>query len=84
MKKYIYLLFLFFSFASFSAVFGSVKVQGKVIRYDKKTVTLSNDQKTITFPREVFPKSVPLRTGYSATAVFKNMEELEKALSIKK
>ena len=84
MKICQYLLLLFFSFASFSAVFGSVKVQGKVIKYDQKTVTLSNDKKTITLPRGFFAKSAPLRTGYSATAVFKNIEELEKALNTKK
>lgn len=67
----IYYVLLSFQYA-FSGIVGDTKITGRVLKYDKHTVTLSQyrDQK-VTVPRSSLKKNFKkLKTGIIATAVF--------------
>ena len=57
---------------AFSGIIGDVEITGRVLKYDKKTVTLSHYRdKKVTVPRSSLKKSFKkLKTGIVATAVF--------------
>ena len=67
---------VFFSFFIFAGTRGPIIVTGKVVEYDKDTVTLSQmvEQKVIV-PRNLIPKQFKLETGKKVSAFF-NPEEI--------
>ena len=71
MKKILLYLSLLLSFYSYAVVFGPVEVSGKVIKYDKKTVTLKQKKGIITVPKGAIKKDKDIRTGNTVTAFIK-------------
>ena len=71
---------LLFSFQyAFSGIVGDTQITGRVLKYDKKTVTLSQYRnKKVTVPRSSLKKSSKkLKTGMMATAVFSAEEIMD-------
>ena len=68
-----YLLLLLFPQFGFSAVGPTVEVFGKIIRYDRKKVTISQEDQRgkskITVPKESIPKHFKIQTGQCVYAV---------------
>lgn len=57
-------LFVFLSFSGHGMIVGDVKIEGTVIKYNKKTVTLKTSQgKRIKIPRRAVPRKFKLKTG---------------------
>ena len=78
MKILLFILILPSVFFSFAGTRGPIIVTGKVVEYDKDTVTLSQmvEQKVIV-PRHLIPKQFKLETGKKVSAFF-NPEEISK------
>ena len=68
--KYIIMTFCLLSFYSASgAVVGNIKTSGKVVKYNKQTVTLIQEEGgRIEVPRKFIPKHYKIKTGYIVTA----------------
>ena len=69
-----------FSFQyAFSGIVGDTKITGKVLKYDKKTVTISQYRdKKVTVPRSALKKKFKkLKTGQIVTAVFSAEEIMD-------
>ena len=70
--------FLSLSVSAFAGIIGDLKVTGKVLKYNKDTVTLSYlGKKKMTVPRSKIDSSVKLKSGKIVTAVFSNQEVIE-------
>ena len=71
-SKFILFVVLFPQFV-FSAVGPTVEVFGKIIRYDEKTVTISQEDKRgknkMTVPKESIPKHFKIQTGQCVYSV---------------
>ena len=80
-KVLLYLTFVLSSYG-YALVAGPVRVQGVVVSYDKKTVTLKQKTGKIKVPRESIPKKFKLKTGKQVYALLKP-EELNKILANK-
>ena len=65
---------------SLGAVFGEVKLKGKVLSYDENKVVFVQDGKRMTVPRKFIPNNTVLRVNRSATAVFRSVQEFEQFL----
>ena len=82
--KLLVMLCLLFSFQyAFSGIIGETKITGRVLKYDKKTVTLSQYRnKKVTVPRSSLKKSFKkLKTGIMVTAVFSAEEIMDQIRS---
>ena len=78
------MLCLLFSFQyAFAGIIGDTKITGKVLKYDKKTVTISQYRnKKVTVPRSSLKKSFKkLKTGIMVTAVFSAEEIMDQIRS---
>ena len=66
-----FFLFLIFQY-TFAGIVGDTRITGRVLRYDKKTVTLSqHGNREITVPKNLIEKDFKkLKTGLLVTAVF--------------
>ncbi len=75
-------LLLSFSFSVYSGIAGDIKVTGKVLKYNKETVTLQLglEKDKLTVPRKFIDlkESDKLRTGKMVTVVFSAEEIMEK------
>lgn len=72
---------ILFSQPTISAIFGHVIVEGIVLGYNKKTVTLSQRGRKTKVPRENIPPFFTIEVGKKVHAVFdgkKIMEDLKK------
>ena len=79
--KLIILSMLLFGFQyAFSGITGDTRITGRVIKYDAKTVTISQYRnKRITVPRSAIEKNFKkLKTGLLVTAVFSAEEMMDK------
>ena len=65
-----------FSHLGFSAISGPVKMEGIIISYDKKTVTLSQKGKRIKVPRGTIPKHFKIKSGNQVYAEFNEQKLL--------
>ena len=79
MKKLLLYLSFLLSFYGYALAVGPAKLQGVVVSYDKKTVTLKQKKEKIKVPRESIPDKFKLRTGKRVYALLKP-EDLKKAL----
>ena len=62
---------IFMLYPSYGMIIGKVKIEGTVVKYDQKTVTLENEKgKRIKVSRQAIPKGVKLRTGARVHARF--------------
>ena len=75
-KKNILISMAFFAFSQlgFSAISGPVRMEGIIISYDKKTVTLSQKGKKIKVPRGAIPKHFKIKGGNQVYAEFNEQE----------
>lgn len=71
MKKLLLYLSFIVSFYGYALVAGPVRVQGIIVSYDKKTVTLKQKTGKIKVPREAIPKKFNLKTGKHVYALLK-------------
>ena len=65
----------------FSAIVGTVKVEGIIVSYDKKTVTLSQGGRKTQVPRKAIPGHFKIQSGNLVYALFDGkdiMKELKK------
>ena len=70
MKTILLLFFIVVSYSSYGIIIGPVKIEGTVVKYDKKTVTLKNDKgKKIKVSRRAIPKQFKLRSGAKVHAL---------------
>ena len=77
MNRIFILLVLFISHLAWANIMGSVQLKGKVLKYNKNTVLLLQDEQKIEIPRNWIPKTIRLQTGKTVTAIF-NVEEMKK------
>ncbi|MDE0151740.1 MAG: hypothetical protein OXK80_04500 [Bdellovibrionales bacterium] len=79
MKLFILSLLLVSQFA-FSGIIGETRITGRVLKYDKSTVTLSQyGNRKITVPKSSLEKNFnKLKTGLLVTAVFSAEEVMDK------
>ncbi len=77
--KFLPLLLLFIFQYSFAGIVGEVEVIGRVLKYDKRTVTLSQyGNRKLTVPRSSIRKRFKrLKTGLLVTAVFSSEEIMD-------
>ena len=76
---------LFFSQTAFSAIVGSVKVEGIIVSYSKHTVTLSQRGKKIEVLRQSIPGHFKIIGGNKVYAIIDGeqlMKELKKAIHL--
>ena len=75
-------LLLLFGQPALAGIIGDVRVTGKVVKYDRKTVSLKTlkSSKPVVVPKSsiVLPEGVKLKTGKVATAVFSAEEIMGK------
>ena len=65
-----FIMVLCFSFQGYGMIVGKVKIEGTVVKYDKKTVTLKNDKgKKIKVRRQAIPSHFKLRSGVKVHAL---------------
>ena len=78
MRKTIFLLILLlFSFLAFSAI-SDLRVEGIVVKYDKKTVTLAQENgEKVKVSRLDVPKYYTLKTGEKIHAIIDNKKLLD-------
>ncbi len=70
--------FLSLSISAVAGIIGDLKITGKVLKYNKNTVTLSYaGKKKITVPRSKIDSSVKLKSGKIVTAVYSGEEVME-------
>lgn len=82
MKILLFILVLLFSQLGFSTILSHVVVEGIILGYDDKTVTLSQRGQKTTVPRESIPSHFKIEVGKKVQAVFdrkKVMEDLKKS-----
>ena len=79
MKVFIISLMLFISQFSFAGITGETKITGRVLKYNKDTVTLSQyGNRKVTVPRSTIKKDFKkLKTGLLVTAVFSAEEIMD-------
>ena len=73
MKFLVIFLFVFLISYTFAGIVGDTRITGRVLKYDKETVTLSQySNKQIVVPRKSIEKRFfkKLKTGIVVTAVF--------------
>ena len=69
---------LFFSFFMLAGIRGPIIVTGKVVKYDRDTVTLSQMvEQEVIVPRHLIPKQFELKTGKKVSAFFNAKEITE-------
>ena len=76
---------LVFSQTAFSAIVGSVKVEGTIVSYNKNIVTLSQRGKKIKVLRQSIPRYFKIRSGNEVYAIIDGeqlMKELKKAIRL--
>ena len=67
-----FIVVLSLSFSIYGMVVGPVKIEGTVVKYDKKTVTLRNSQgRKIKVSRKAIPEEFKLKTGSMVHALLK-------------
>ena len=82
MKKFLLCLSLLLSSYSYALVYGKVEVHGKVVSYNKKTVTLQQKTgKKIKVPRQAV-QTKKIRTRQKVHALLK-IEDLKKKSKVK-
>ena len=81
MKTVLIFSILFFTHTIFSAVSETATIQGVIVKYDKKTVTLSQNGKKIKVPRKSIPDYFKIRGGNKVYAVL-NAETLLKKMKV--
>ncbi len=65
-----FIMVLCLSFPGYGMIVGKVKIEGTVVKYDKKTVTLKNDKgKKIKVRRQDIPEHFKLRSGAKVHAL---------------
>ena len=70
--------FLSLSLFTFAGIIGDVKIIGKVLKYNKNTVTLSYlGKQKMTVPRSKIDSSVKLKSGKIVTIVYSGDEVME-------
>ena len=77
-------VFMFLSLSAFSAVVGSAKVQGIIVKYDKDTVTLSQRGQKTTVPRKAIPGFFKIQSGNEVYALFEGEDLMEQLQAEKK
>ncbi len=72
MKTFLIIIGLvFLSHFSYGMITGPVKVEGTVVKYDKKKVVLDQNGQKITVPRSAIPEGLKIRTGKKVHALLK-------------
>ena len=68
------------TFEAYAGIIGNTRITGRVLRYDEKTVTISQyGKRRITVPRSSIEKKFKkLKTGILVTAVFDAQEVMDK------
>ncbi len=79
MKKVLLYLSLLLSSYSYALTIGPVKVEGVVVNYDNKFVTLQNGEEKIKVPKRTIPTEYKLRTGKKVHALLE-VEDLNKII----
>ena len=82
MKHILIILLFVFSHLAFSAVYGTAKIKGKIVSYDKNTVTLSQNGKKIKVSKKSIPSSFKIKGGNEVYALI-SAEEVIKRLQKK-
>ena len=85
MKTKVIIFTLFFLFTPFfsSTAITKAKISGVIVKYDKKTVTLSQNGKKIKVPRKSIPDYFKIRGGNTVYAIL-NAEILLKRMKQQK
>ena len=83
--KHILIFIAFFIFISpgFSAIIGPVKVEGIIVSYDKKTVTLSQGGEKTKVPRKAIPSHFKIQSGNQVYALFDGKDVMKKLIKEK-
>ena len=71
--------FLFVHQVVFSAVSEAATIEGVIVKYDKKTVTLIQNGKKIKLLKKRIPKRFKIKTGNKVYAILNGKKILEKA-----
>lgn len=81
MIKSVFSFLILFPFFSFSAVGSTVEVFGKIINYDEKTVTISQEdqagRKNVTVPKDSIPKHFKMKTGQCVYSILDRKEFMQ-------
>ena len=78
MKTVLILFILFFTHTTFTAVSETATIQGVILEYDKKTVTLLQNGRKIKVPRESIPSHFKIRKGNTVNAIVNSKMILKK------
>ena len=83
--KYILIFIAFFIFipSVFSAIIGPVKVEGIIVSYDKKTVTISQGGERTQVPRKAIPSHFKIKSGNQVYALFDGKDVMKKLIKEK-
>ena len=78
--KHILLIVALFIFipSVFSAIIGTVKVEGIIVSYDKKTVTLSQGGRKTQVLRKAIPSHFKIQSGNLVYALFDGKDIMKK------
>ena len=79
MKTILILSMLLFTHPPFAAISETAIIEGVIVKYDKKTVTLIQNGKKIKLLKKRIPKRFKIKTGNKVYAILNGKKILEKA-----
>ena len=83
MKRFLIFLCLLLSFYGQAVIVGPVKMRGVIVSYNKKTVTLKSNGRTVIVPRRTISRKYKLKTGKKVYALLEP-EDIASLLKSKK
>ena len=84
MKHILIFIALFIFIPSvFSAIISPVRVEGIIVSYDKKTVTLSQGGEKTQVPRKTIPSHFKIKSGNQVYALFDGEDVMKKLIEEK-